>query len=96
MHYLINQKISFKAKGILAVMLSTPDKNRLPFKHELVHCSTDGYDSMNTGFKELIDAGYITTVRMPEIGVGAVVKFEYMASDFPRFLNRISKINKKK
>lgn len=50
--------ISWKAKGLLAYLLSLPDDWQI-YTSELINHSTDGKDSTRSGMTELIEAGYI-------------------------------------
>ena len=57
---LANKKLSFRARGLLAFMLSLPDDWRFSLNH-LEQCSDlDGRFTIETAVKELIDAGFIT------------------------------------
>lgn len=51
--------ISWKAKGLLAYLLSLPDDWRV-YVSELTNHSKDGKDSTSSAIKELMQAGYIT------------------------------------
>ena len=53
-----NENLSFKAKGILAYLLSKPDDWQV-YEVDLQNHATDGKTSISNGIKELIDAGYI-------------------------------------
>ncbi len=56
---LINKtEISFKAKGIMAYLLSKPDNWKLYIK-DLINHSKDGRDSIYAGLKELKNAGFL-------------------------------------
>jgi len=55
-------KISWKAKGIMAYMLSNPD-DWTYYLDELVKHSTEGKASFRSGFKELQDRGYVKRVK---------------------------------
>ena len=60
---LINDsKISLKAKGIMLYMLSKPENWKYNPK-EIAKNSKDGLDSVYSGIKELIEAGYISRTR---------------------------------
>ena len=60
---LINDsKISLKAKGIMLYMLSKPE-NWKYIPKEIAKNSKDGLDSVYSGIKELIEAGYVSRVR---------------------------------
>ena len=60
---LINDsRISLKAKGIMLYMLSKPENWKYNPK-EMAKNSKDGLDSVYSGIKELIEAGYISRTR---------------------------------
>ncbi len=60
---LINDsRISLKAKGIMLYMLSKPENWKYNPK-EITKNSKDGLDSVYSGIKELIEAGYISRTR---------------------------------
>ena len=60
---LINDsRISLKAKGIMLYMLSKPE-NWKYYPKEIAKNSKDGLDSVYSGIKELIEAGYISRTR---------------------------------
>jgi hypothetical protein len=54
-------RLSWKAKGLLAYMLSQPD-NWVFYREELVRHSRDGLDSLKAAVKELSSYGYIKIV----------------------------------
>ena len=56
--FLNDNRLSWKAKGIMAYMLSKPD-NWTFYIDELIKHSTDGKASFRAGFKELRDNGYV-------------------------------------
>ena len=55
--------LSWKAKGLLAYLLSLPDDWQI-YESEIVKHAKDGIDSTRTAIKELIDAGYIERQRV--------------------------------
>lgn len=57
-----NKKLSLKAKGLICYLLSLPNNWQI-YKNELQQHATDGRDSTNAAFKELIKAGYIEQNR---------------------------------
>lgn len=57
--------LSWKAKGIMAYMLSLPDDWTF-YIEELVKHSTDGESSFRAGFKELRDRGYVKRIPIRE------------------------------
>ncbi|MCP3940161.1 MAG: hypothetical protein GY710_01595 [Desulfobacteraceae bacterium] len=56
--HLNDDRLSWKAKGLLIYLLSKPDDWQVYIKN-LVKQSKDGMDSTYAGIKELIKAGYI-------------------------------------
>lgn len=56
-------RLSWKAKGMMAYMLSMPD-DWVFYREELIKHSTDGKDSFNSGFKELEKYGYVKVTRI--------------------------------
>lgn len=57
-----DKRLSLKAKGLLAYMLSLPD-DWVFYESELVNHSTDGKAAIKSGLKELQNAGYLTRKR---------------------------------
>lgn len=53
-----DERLSFKARGLLAYMLSKPDNYRF-YIDELTKHTTEGKDSIRAGLKELEQLGYI-------------------------------------
>ena len=62
-----NPNLSWKAKGLLAYLVSRPD-NWHVYIEQLANVGTDGRDSTSAGIKELIEAGYIVRQRLTENG----------------------------
>jgi len=62
-----NPNLSWKAKGLLAYLVSRPD-NWHVYIEQLANVGTDGRDSTSGGIKELIEAGYIVRQRLTENG----------------------------
>ena len=58
-----NANLSWKAKGLLAYLLSLPDNWQI-YIEELSSHSRDGIDSTASAIKELINNGYITRDRV--------------------------------
>ena len=57
-----DQRLSYKARGLLCYILSMPDNFR--FTAELLtRHAPDGRQSVMSGLRELRDAGYLTTRR---------------------------------
>jgi len=57
-----DQRLSWKARGLLIHILSKPDHWRTNMKH-LAAQSADGYYAVQSGMAELEDAGYIRRVK---------------------------------
>jgi hypothetical protein len=50
--------LSWKARGVLAYLLSLPDHWEISFPHLVQQSTEDGVSSLRAAFKELVDAGY--------------------------------------
>lgn len=77
-------QLSFKARGILAFLLSFPDTWKFNLKH-IESCSDkDGRDSIASGIKELINQGYArrVTTRAPN---GQIESKELQVAETPLF-----------
>ena len=62
-HVLRDQRLSYKARGLLVYILSMPDNYRFTVEL-LTRTSPDGRQSVITGMRELRDAGYLTVRRL--------------------------------
>ena len=60
--FLKDNRLSWKAKGLLSYMLSLPDDWEF-YLSELQKHSTDGMSSLKSGFQELQENGYVTRKR---------------------------------
>lgn len=78
---LSDKKISWKAKGILAYLLSKPD-NWVTYMTDIQKQSKDGRDSVSSGVKELLDAGYLERRRLRE--KGRFKGWEYIVFEVPK------------
>lgn len=54
-----DQRLSFKARGLMAYMLSMPDDWKFYTKELVKHSDKDGRDSVRVGLKELEECGYL-------------------------------------
>lgn len=80
-----DKRLSWKAKGIMAFMLSKPD-DWVFYKDELATNSTDGKASFKSGFDELKEYGYVKHARKHnENGkfTWETTVFETPSPDFP-------------
>jgi predicted transcriptional regulator len=80
-HGLTNPNLSWKAKGILAYLLSLPDDWQI-YETELVKHAKDGRDSLKKGLQELIDAGYIYRERIRN-EKGQLKGYDYLVYEVP-------------
>lgn len=62
-HGLQDVNLSWKAKGILAYLLSLPDDWQI-YESEIQQHARDGKDSLAAGIRELIQNKYIRRTRM--------------------------------
>lgn len=76
-----DNRLSWKAKGIMAYMLSMPDDWVFHMK-ELVTHSTDGERAFRAGFKELQDHGYVT--RQPVREGQRIASWETIVHEVPQ------------
>lgn len=70
-----NPEISFKAKGIMAYLLSKPDGWRIVIKELLSH-SKESRDAVYSGLKELREAGWIV-LEIKRNAIGQISRFIY-------------------
>src|SRR5690606_7187327 len=87
--FLNDTRLSWKAKGILAYMLSKPDDWTF-YLDELVKHSTDGESSFKSGFNELKKYGYVRRERQKrEDGTfkWETIVYERPYTDFPSVEN---------
>lgn len=78
--------LSWKAKGILAYLLSLPDDWKI-YENELVKHSRDGKESLRSGIKELINAGYIERVQLRD-EKGRMNGYEYRVYETPTVIGK--------
>ena len=78
--FLNDTSLSWKAKGIMAYMLSKPD-NWTFYINELIKHSTDGEASFRAGFKELQEQGYVK--RYPIRKGNRIVRWETVVLENP-------------
>lgn len=76
-----NESLSWRARGILAYLLSMPDDWKI-YKKELEKRAPDGRESLAAGFKELMDAGYIKAERVIDEG-GRFAGYDYTVDEEP-------------
>lgn len=82
-----DKNLSWKAKGLLAYLLSRPDNWKVIIE-DLRNKSTDGRDSIYSGLKELTEAKYIIKKRMHD-EKGKFTGWEYQVFEQPQ-LDEIS------
>lgn len=79
-------RMSWKAKGIIAYMLSMPDDWTF-YIEELVTHSTDGEASFRSGLKELKDHGYVK--RFPIREMNKIISWETVIYEVPQLDNSL-------
>ncbi|WP_431030093.1 DnaD domain-containing protein [Lysinibacillus sp. LZ02] len=75
-----DKRLSWKAKGIMAYLLSMPD-DWVFYMEELQTHATDGKASFQSGFKELKDCGYVE--RKPVREGQRIVRWETIVHEIP-------------
>lgn len=63
MNYLDDERLSWKAKGLLSYMLILGDGSNFRLK-DLCKNSSDGQSAISSGIKELESAGYLTRKQL--------------------------------
>lgn len=61
--FLQDKRLSWKAKGIMAYLLSLPDDWQI-YEEELSDHSDDGIKALKSGIKELLDLGYMKRTKV--------------------------------
>lgn len=74
--------LSWKAKGLLAYLLSKPD-DWIVKEHDLVAHATDGRDSVRATIRELEAAGYLARGARRRDGKGRLFEREYQVFERP-------------
>lgn len=93
--FLRNDKLSWKAKGLLCYLMSNSDEYEVR-KKNLQNFATDGYDSTDSAFKELESNGYIKTIGTGRDKNGAFIGFDYEFDDEPSFISETQEKNEKR
>ena len=76
-----DNRLSFKAKGLLSYMLSLPD-DWVFYESEIVNHATDGKQSVRSGMKELEKFGYLVREQQRSSS-GKFAKIDWVVSDEP-------------
>jgi len=80
--FIENENLSWKAKGILAYLLSKPDNWKVIIK-DLVNHSTDGKAAVYSGLKELSEQGYYKKVPVRDSKGKRISHWEGTISEVP-------------
>lgn len=80
--FLHDERLSWKAKGLLSYLLSKPDNWKI-YVSDLVKRATDGRDSVYAGLKELEQAGYLKRIRKHN-ELGWFDGYEYVIYERPQ------------
>ncbi|NJN77577.1 MAG: hypothetical protein HC803_04000 [Saprospiraceae bacterium] len=86
---LLDERLSFKARGILALLLSRPKDWKIYVDEIVERSDMDGKHSVRTGFKELKALGYVDLVKVWNDATG---KFE--GTVYQLCLKNLPKISK--
>jgi hypothetical protein len=81
--FLSNNALSWKAKGLLAYLLSKPDDWQIA-ENDLIRQSKDGRDAVRAGLRELEIHGYLTR-RQIRVSGGKFARTEYVVYERPEF-----------
>jgi len=87
--FLNDTTLSWKAKGIMAYMLSKPDDWTF-YIDELIKHATDGKASFRSGFKELRESGYVQRIQKRDDDgtfTWETIVYEQPHTDFPQVDN---------
>lgn len=76
-----DDRLSWKAKGLLAYLLSKPDDWKI-YERELIKRSTDGRDAVRTGLRELEKYGYMSRRQLRNED-GSFSAMEYIVYERP-------------
>ncbi len=80
--FLEDTRLSFKAKGILAYLLSKPDNWKV-IVGNLVNSSTDGKKAIYSGLKELKDCGYYKKIPVRDENGRKILRWESTIYEIP-------------
>ena len=81
-----DEKLSWKAKGLLLYLLSRPDDWQF-YESDLMKRSTDGKDSLSSGLKELEKMGYLSRERIRN-EKGHLQGYEYTVREIPNHIGK--------
>jgi hypothetical protein len=74
-----NESMSLKAKGLLCLLLSLPP-DWIIYKTQLSQFSSDGRDATTGAFNELVEMGYITSMKLVN-EKGQKMGYDYIVYD---------------
>lgn len=77
-----DKRLSWKAKGIMAYLLSMPD-DWVFYMDELVTHASDGKDSFRSGFNELKKCGYVERKPIKDEKTKKIVSWETIVHEVP-------------
>ncbi|MCY6957854.1 helix-turn-helix domain-containing protein [Clostridium brassicae] len=80
-----DERLSWKAKGLLAYLLSLPDDWKI-YIEELSKHSKDGVKSTSSGIKELIENGYVERSILKD-EENKFAGYEYVIAETPKWAN---------
>lgn len=79
---LVDNRLSWKAVGLLTYLISKPDQWVIR-EADLINQHTDGRDSVQSGMRELREAGYVTKVSIRD-DAGKIIRWECHIFECPQ------------
>ena len=90
--FLRDDRLSWKAKGLFAYLLSLPEDWKI-YTSEIINHSTDGETATRTAIKELTELGYIEQARLKDEN-GKYSSYQYTIIENPSIYATSQKIEK--
>lgn len=84
-----DRRLSWKARGILAYILTNKDTWKIYLSELEKHSDKDGRDGTASGFKELIEWGYVTRTRIHGEG-GKFQGYDYEVTEYGKAVNGLA------
>lgn len=80
-NYISDDRLSWRAKGILTYLLSKPDDWQV-YRSDIINHAKDGRDSVTAGLKELLECGYIVRNQTRD-DAGKISGYDYDVFEVP-------------
>ena len=91
-HSVNDSALSWKAKGLLAYLLSKPD-DWVVKEHDLIAHAKDGRDSTRSAIKELIESGYLVRHGRRRDSQGRMYENEYQVFERPLVSHSLKRLS---